>query len=62
MTTLGQLAAATLNRPITFWSALLFLAALLLIVGPRYIKAYADLVRARRDGRQSDEDWPGDRL
>jgi len=55
MTTLGPL-AAILDSRITFWTALLLLAALLVIVGPRYIRAYADLVRARKDQQPSDDD------
>lgn len=55
MTTLGQLAGA-LDNGITFWGAFLLLTALLVIVGPRYIRAYAELIRARRDRQQSDDE------
>jgi hypothetical protein len=56
MTALGQL-AAILDNGITLGAGVILILALLVIYGPKYIRAYADLIRAREgDRRQSDED------
>lgn len=55
MNALGQL-TAILDNGITLGAGVTLILALLVVVGPKYITAYAELVRARRERQPSDDD------
>jgi hypothetical protein len=48
--------AVVLSGRNVFGGGAIVIIALLVIYGPKYITAYAELIRARKDGRPSDDD------
>jgi hypothetical protein len=55
MTTLGQL-AAILDSRTAIGSGVLLILALLVVFGPKWITAYAELKRVSRDQRRPSDD------